>query len=378
MPESALNVVADYGAHADGFTNDADHVQAAVTALGTAGGDIYFPPGSYALTTSIKLPPSNAATMTFWGYGAKVILSGSTSFLEFADTTNWQAFRYFTVKGFEVDAAARWAGSSGYVITAFNAFGNYFVKRGDVEYITLADLNIHGAPSLGSGGTACAIALGCKQGGIVGSTSSVDGVTENTMQYVRHINIDNVTISGGDTGILVNTECKVEGLPGSIPADFNMTVDDVNISNVWFDSGRRPPYGTTYMHTGIQIGVWGRGGTCTVSDCYLRGSYDNLLEIDNMQVANVSRVACIENRNHAFTLTRFGYPADAVAGVDEGSMTVAYTDCYYDKGDTGVGLGWGFDYDEVLNHTAHPTYHVTYSNCYTINADNSTTAYTGP
>jgi hypothetical protein len=134
------------------------------------------------------------------------------------------------------------------------------------------------------------------------------------------------------------------------------------------------------MHTGIQIGVWGRGGTCSVTDCTLRGTYDNLLELDNMQVATVARVACIECRNHAYTLTRFGYPADAEAGEDEGSMTISLTDCSYDEGDSGVGAdgGWGYDYDEVLNHTAHPTYHVTYSNCYTINSDDTTTAYTGP
>ena len=75
-----------------------------------------------------------------------------------------------------------------------------------MEYITIEDVYVHGAPAV-AGGTCVAIGLGCKQG----------GVREATTNYVRHITIDDVRIEGGDTGILVMTELSVAGVPSQGP-----------------------------------------------------------------------------------------------------------------------------------------------------------------
>jgi len=37
---------------------------------------VSFAPGSYTITSSIKLPPNNAALLTLSGYGAKIVLDG--------------------------------------------------------------------------------------------------------------------------------------------------------------------------------------------------------------------------------------------------------------------------------------------------------------
>jgi hypothetical protein len=52
----------DYGAHADGVTNDSDHIAAAVAAAGGAG-TVYFPAGTYYLASAYS-PPSG---ITFTG-----------------------------------------------------------------------------------------------------------------------------------------------------------------------------------------------------------------------------------------------------------------------------------------------------------------------
>jgi len=330
---------------------------------------VTFAPGVYTVTSPIKLPPGNTVPLTLSGYGARIVLDGAIGFLEFNDTADYQSFRYFTIKGFEVDAARRMNISGCALIGATNAFGNYFTKRGNVEHITIEDVYVHGAPAV-VGGTCVAIGLGCKQG----------GVREATTNYVRHITIDDVRIEGGDTGILVMTELSVAGVPpkDQWPADVNQVCDDIRISDVHFDSGKVPPFLTVQYHVGIQVNGWGRGGTLDVRDCFLKGSGDDLLEIDNMRVANVTNVYTKESFDIAFTVRGFGYTLDATPPA-EGTMQVTYTNCTYEMGTRGAETPTGFGYAwQEINRADHPTYRVVYVNCRDILPDGRVRAYTGP
>jgi hypothetical protein len=52
--------VLDYGAHRNGSTDDAPHIQAAVNAAYAAGGgNVYLPTGTYAITTGTDMPAQN-------------------------------------------------------------------------------------------------------------------------------------------------------------------------------------------------------------------------------------------------------------------------------------------------------------------------------
>jgi len=57
VPFTELNVM-DYGAAADGVTNDQPAVMSAIAALGGSLGYVYFPPGNYLLTAPVYLPDS--------------------------------------------------------------------------------------------------------------------------------------------------------------------------------------------------------------------------------------------------------------------------------------------------------------------------------
>ena len=349
--------------------DDTAAIQAAVDACGTGGGAVTFAPGAYTVRSSVKLPPGNTAPLTLSGYGARIVLDGAIGFLELDDTADYQSFRHFTVRGFEVDGARRRNISGCALIGATNAFGNYFTKRGNVEHITVEDVWVHGAPAV-PGGTCAAIGLGSKQG----------GVGEARTNFVRHITIDDVRIEGGDSGILVMTELTVAGVPprDQWPADVNQVCDDITISDVRFDSGKVPPFRTRLHHVGIQVNGWGRGGTLTVRDCYLKGSADDLLEIDNMQVAEVTDVYATESFDIAFAVRGFGYTLDARPPA-EGTMRVTYTDCTYEMGTRGAETPTGFGYAwQEINRADHPTYRVTYVDCRDILPDGTSRPYTGP
>jgi hypothetical protein len=361
---------------------DAQVIQAAIDAKGTNGGDITFAPGTYNLSKSIKLPPGNTAMLILSGNNAKIILRGAMGFLEFNDTSNYQKFQNFTIQGFELDASLRLAASGYYFIGATNSFSSLYVKRGDVENINIKDCYIHGAPSLNYAspiGNAVAISLGTKQGAFKNQTAA-DGVVESTTNYVKHINIDNVRIEDGDSGILVMTEVS-----GSItgtathPSEANSIADDINISNVRFVTKKTSENINTtsliYYNTGIQVGGWGKGGTLNVRDCYLEGSPDNLLELDNMMVANITNVETKSSRGISTTIRTFGYPLDAVPP-GPGTMTVTYTNMNYTQG-VGGPNGFGYSWAEV-NHKDHPTYNVVYNNCHVTLANGTTYQYTGP
>jgi len=125
-------------------------------------------------------------------------------------------------------------------------------------------------------------------------------VTENTWNYVRHITIDNVRTEGDDVGILVYGVVTPSAVPPSDqwPADASMVVDDVNISNFHFDSGKVPPF-ASHSEVAIMVGGWGRGGTLNVSDCSLKGCPDDLLEIDSMYRTTITSVYMQDSRSLA-------------------------------------------------------------------------------
>ena len=69
IPLAPLNVM-DYGTHADGVTNDADHFETAMDAAVAAGKRLWVPPGVYYFTTHLT-PPNN---LYMFGPGASARL----------------------------------------------------------------------------------------------------------------------------------------------------------------------------------------------------------------------------------------------------------------------------------------------------------------
>jgi hypothetical protein len=331
--------------------DDTAAIQAAVDACGTKGGTITLVPGVYTISSSIELPPGNAAMLTLSGYGATVKLVGAVGFLDFDRSADHQSFRHFKVAGFAVDASQRKNVRGAALIGCFSDDSAYFVRRGNVEHIRVRDVHLYGAPSVSGDASCWGIALGTKH----------EREREATRTYVRDIRIDNVRIEGGDTGIVVAAQlsASTQSLHAN-PFDMNAVVDEIEIGNVSFVSGRVPPFTDWESNTGIMVNQHGKGGRLYIHDCYLQGTGDDLCEINSMSRALVENVHATETYDLGFQLRNQGMTLD-------GTQLTTYRDCTYVAGREPNGIGFGFARYEVPRST------IVYDDCAFIHQDGTVT-----
>jgi len=99
--------VRDFGAVGDGAADDAAAVQAALDAVETLGGTLYFPPGKYLFGSQVTLNRTYAASgsnfvgernLKISGYGAEIRTTGAISALDIRG--GWTPNRNVTVEGF--------------------------------------------------------------------------------------------------------------------------------------------------------------------------------------------------------------------------------------------------------------------------------------
>jgi hypothetical protein len=83
-PRVRTNVlnVQDYGATGDGSTDDTQAIEDAIEDLPVAGGTVFFPPGTYKVTSQLTLPTTVSGSrpiFRFEGSGAKITVTGAVS-----------------------------------------------------------------------------------------------------------------------------------------------------------------------------------------------------------------------------------------------------------------------------------------------------------
>jgi hypothetical protein len=83
-PRTRTNVlnVQDYGATGDGTTDDTEAIQEAIQELPAAGGTVFFPPGTYKVTSQLPLPTGVTGVrpvFRFEGSAAKITVTGAIS-----------------------------------------------------------------------------------------------------------------------------------------------------------------------------------------------------------------------------------------------------------------------------------------------------------
>jgi hypothetical protein len=64
--------VKDFGAVGDGVTNDTAAIQAAITALSASGGIVYFPAGTYVISSLLTVPDASYISLQGTGYSSQI------------------------------------------------------------------------------------------------------------------------------------------------------------------------------------------------------------------------------------------------------------------------------------------------------------------
>jgi hypothetical protein len=114
----AVNIT-DYGAIGDDVADDTSAIQAAIAALPAGGGLVYFPPGTYKITSAITV--RSALTLKGAGSSASVIHQHATGQHGF----NGVDIMYLTVDGLRVVGPSSGSGDGLHLTRSGNAATNY-------------------------------------------------------------------------------------------------------------------------------------------------------------------------------------------------------------------------------------------------------------
>lgn len=128
----------DYGAAGNGTSDDTTAVQAAITAVGAAGGGVcYFPAGTYKLTSALSVP--NLVSLIGAGPGASVLSQTSTT--ANAITYNPTTLAYVSVQNLTLQGPG--SGSGVGLLLEANS-GTASVTSCSVQDLTISGFGSHG------------------------------------------------------------------------------------------------------------------------------------------------------------------------------------------------------------------------------------------
>ena len=371
VPYGAIFDVMDYGAVGNGTTNDSAAIQSAINdCVATGGGTVNFPAHTYRITSRILLPQGNTHPVLLYGgaqtappYGATIKVDGPYGFLTFQQTVDNQSHRYYTVQGFNIDATLR-SGNVGCSIIGGSARdgslssyagGGLYSWRCDTRDITLKNLYCYGAPGHKNVNANCwGISIGTKHG------------VENdpVCNYINNITVDNVRIEGGDTGMLIAGQLGGSATSQhALPYYMNCELDNITVNNFYYDSGKVPPYPSRIGNTGLMINQHARGGSATVSNCFCKGTEDDLYEYNTMDSVVTTNCDAQETYDLGYQLrnqggaTLHGNPAATYEHF-------TYINCTYEALRSTIidpQYGFGFGSAETGHMSAS---NITYTNCH--------------
>jgi hypothetical protein len=344
LPAAQPFNVMDYGAKGDGTTDDSAAIQAAVDAVGTTGGVVFFPAGkTYLLNTaSILLPRANTRLMVLSGYGATLKLSTTvTTAIDWHRIADHDLFTLFTLEGFTIDVDNKGTAANVAVIGSN-------VQRANITRIDVRDIRTINVPLAGDGSHT-------RRNIWFFSYQLNNG--EATENYITDILIERCRMEGGDWGVAV-----IGGNNGTTNVDTHVRLDNITIRDCWHSTQSIPTgfVGACNYH----IGSEGWGNRCLIDNCYGYGCGDCGIEVDNMEHAVVRD--CLEEE--AWTTCYYYSNYNNNYSVSE--QMVLFDNCHAVRNSAAQGNG----FDVSVNRTL-PLHQVVYNNCsYTSSLSTTTTS----
>ena len=291
--------VLDYGAHADGTTDDVAHIQSAIAAA--HGGTVYFPAGTYKLASTLAVP--NGTTLVgesmtgAWLAGPVVYGSNST----FTDLKIGPQSAGFTglhnVDGSNGSSFTRCHFRGGGGTTQINFPTVSIGDHADVSNLTFTDCEFE--RSLGTTWT----------GG--------NGNSENTISlYAQGNTVDGVTFNGCHFGVTngVATGAQRMMVECWTAEGASNWWRNLSFTGCVFEVSRATGLDFACMGPGSRANPSGRGTYATVTGCTFKGSTDVgwgysicSESCDHLTITNNTFYRCTAP---SINLNNFGWPAD--------------------------------------------------------------------
>jgi len=290
----------------------------------TAGGTVVVPPGTYTLSQPLLLPQDTAVTLD--GYGATVALDAACpgGLLEFASSEDYQTFRNITTRGFAIDASLVTADYNNQAVIGTTRLGTHsgVTWMNYLHDILIQDMDITLPPSL----TAVEDYDIRHTGVYLCSRQSSTSTPENDVE-VKHITVRNVTVSGGESGIVIAAArgygaalCDENGAPLTPWAGNHVWMDAINV----IDCHHFPtqPADDYLPWNGIHVGSVAHGGSVLVSGCGSEGAGDSNIEVNGFADTVIEHCTMTDSAAISFLIHNFN------DRVDPSAQTILFNDCH--------------------------------------------------
>lgn len=221
--QSLWRNVTDYGAAGDGITDDTDEIQAAIDATPITGGTVFFPQGTYVVSSAIIVPFK--ITLQGVGAGASIISFDSGTDTAIIDATQTSITPYVCLRDLNIRGSGR---------TTFTGAGILFqgVLMGEIRNCEISGVDTgirFDGTSVGSGNSVltCRI-VQCQIGSGANNAASVSigvhlygdethGPARNIIKDTLIRNTDDYAayIQGAATGDNTFDNCEITGNTGN-------------------------------------------------------------------------------------------------------------------------------------------------------------------
>lgn len=317
--------ITDFNAQGNGIFDDASAMQLAINRLGTAGGTVVVPAGTWTWKSVPLIPAGLTGMLRIVGQpGATIQLTqaGPAAFA-FNRTADHQTFRNVEISDFDID------GGAGAVIGKYNVvIGNW--SQGTQLRMNFDNIRVRRIRTVNVN----------SDGGSVVTTerpnvyfvAAQSGTAEATQNFVTRILIEDCDFSGGAHGVVIggfNTQGN--GAVGSL--NTNTWCDDIYLNRVRHDTGVVAP-ASYFASVNFSLGAVGKYGRAVMRDCHGLNAGDPGVESDGWDYFLADNVLIEDASVSGFLWVNYDTPR---AGTDQ---KYVWRNCEYRRTNAISGAGW--------------------------------------
>lgn len=305
------------------MTDDAIAMQLALDQLGTNGGTIVIPTGTWTWKSIPKIAPSIIGSLLITGEAGAIIKLtqvGSRAF-DFNRTREHQTFQNIEISDLTIDANG--ITGRGHIVLGSFPYGT------TLSHMNFDNIKIQRVKTINvSNGNGSVIATEFANVYLIAAQDAANEPIRNT---ITRISIEDCIFNGGAHGVIIggfNTQGN--GSVGSIGT--NTFCDEIYLRNVTHDTGWVPT-STYFPSANFSLGAVGQYGSCVIRDCHGKNAGDPGIEADGWDYFLADNVVIEDAGVSGFLWTNFDNPRSS-------NQQYVWRNCHYRRTKGVTGIGW--------------------------------------